>query len=443
MAAIRHDKSKASSRPTLDDILNGPDEFGLLDVQARRIGRNAPLELTHFEEISAFADVHGRPPSQEGDLSEKLLARRLAGYQATPALHDTLSPYDRHGLLIMAGAASSKEIPVSSAAAVHADSEPSEAAAGRPKPSLDAEEVTSLDDIFASAEFGELDMGDDSIFDIRHVPDVSGREQPDEIAQRTVCHDFYEFEQLFRDLHEGLKSGSVQTIRFQQSSQVQEGDAFIMEGVLCLIDKIGEHRLDSTGRYNPRLRVIFENGTESNHLLQSLAKRLFADETGRRIVRDAESVVDAFNNISHKDKRAGQIYFVSSLSDNPTLKAIPNLIKIGYTEQTVEERTRNAARDIAFLEAPVKILASIECYNLNPNKFETLIHGFLHAQRLTMTLIGKDGKAYNPREWFSVPLDTAREVVRRIIDGSIVQYRMDNTTNRLVKKRPTNEPASS
>ena len=39
-----------------------------------------------------------------------------------------------------------------------------------------------------------------------------------------------------------------------------------------------------------------------------------------------------------------------------------------------------------------------------------------------------------PREWFSVPLDTARDVVRRIIDGSIVQYRMDNTTNRLIKK---------
>ena len=153
------------------------------------------------------------------------------------------------------------------------------------------------------------------------------------------------------------------------------------------------------------------------------------------MVRSAESVVDAFNNISHKDKRAGQIYFVTTLSDNPVLKAIPNLIKIGYTEQTVEERIKNADRDIAFLEAPVKILATIECYNLNPNKFESLIHGFLHAQRLQMTLVANNGKTYNPREWFSVSLDTAREVVRRIIDGSIVHYRMDNTTGRLVEKR--------
>ncbi|MBX6963907.1 GIY-YIG nuclease family protein [Alcaligenes faecalis] len=433
-AAIRHDPGKAAARPTLDDILDGPDEFGLLDVQAKRVGRNAPLEITNFDEISAFMDQHGRPPGQEGDLSEKLLARRLAGYLVNQALHDTLSPYDRHGLLTVPDVVTDNEKALILPNTLTQHSEPSKAPAEIFKPSIEAENVTSLDDIFASSEFDELDLGDESIFDIKHVPEVADRRQPDGIAQRTVCHDFYEFEHIFRDLHDGLKTGRIKTIRFQQSSRVQEGDAFIMEGVLCLIDKIGEHRLDSTGRYDPRLRVIFENGTESNHLLQSLAKRLFADETGRRVIRGAESVVDKFNNITHKDKRAGQIYFVTTLSDNSALKSIPSLIKIGYTEQTVEERTRNATRDIAFLEAPVKILASIECYNLNPNKFETLIHGFLHAQRLKVTLIGQDGKAYNPREWFAVPLDVAREVVRRIIDGSIVQYRMDNTTNRLVKK---------
>jgi hypothetical protein len=299
----------------------------------------------------------------------------------------------------------------------------------------DAEDVTSLDDIFASDAFAEIDQGDSSLFDPVHIAFTSDRETPDEIAQRRVCEDFYAFESTFKSLHEGLKSGDVQTARFQQASQVQPGDAFILEGVLCLVDEVGEYREDGEGRYDPRLRVIFENGTESNHLLRSLAKRLYTDETGRRIIRDADSVVDAFNNVTHRDKRAGQIYFVTTKSDNPDLKGIPNLVKIGYTEQTVEERTKNAERDTAFLEAPVRILASMECYNLNPNKFETLIHGFLHAQRLKMTLIGKDGKAYHPKEWFSVPLDTAREVVKRIIEGSIVHYRMDNTTGRLVKKK--------
>lgn len=431
--SIRHDKGKAAARASLDDIFNGLDEFGLLDVQAKRIDRNAPLEVTSFEEISAFVDQHGRQPSPEGDLSEKLLARRLTSYQGNRNLNATLRPYDRYGLL---PETESEQEEASNSTFVLAEPSPPtyEDTTGTIDTVIDAENATSLDDIFASVEFGEIDQGDQSIFDIKHVPAVADRDSPDEIAQRKVCHDFYEFEHIFRDLHQKLKLGSVKTVRFQQASQVQEGDAFIMEGVLCLIDKIGEYRLDSQGRFDPRLRVVFENGTESNHLLQSLAKRLYIDETGRRIVSEADSVVDIFNNISHKDKRAGQIYFVTTLSENPILKAVPNLIKIGYTEQTVEERTKNAVRDIAFLESPVKILASIECYNLNPNKFESLIHGFLHAQRLKMTLTGRDGKAYNPREWFSVPLDTAREVVKRIIDGSIVQYRMDNTTSRLMKK---------
>ena len=433
--AIQHSAEKAAARSSLEDIFSGPDEFGLLDVRAKRVVSNARLEATNFEAISTFVDQNARLPNDDGDLSEKLLARRLAGYQSNRDLHAALKPYDRHGLLPEPDAELQGE-----ATSTHSFAEPGEfkavdaVGADDSNRDTDADNVTSLDDIFASAAFDEFDLGDESIFDIQHVPPIADRESPDEVAQRTVCHDFYEFEHIFRELHEGMKNGSIETVRFQQSSQVQEGDAFIMEGVLCLIDKIGEYRLDSTGRYDPRLRIIFENGTESNHLLQSLAKRLFADETGRRIVRNADSVVDAFNNISHKDKRAGQIYFVSTLSENSTLKAIPNLIKIGYTEQTVEERTKNAVRDIAFLEAPVKILASIECYNLNPVKFETLIHGFLHAQRLNVTLVGRDGITYRPREWFSVALDTAREVVRRIIDGSIVQYRMDNTTGRLVKK---------
>lgn len=424
--AIRHNKNKADKRLSLDDIFSGPDEFGLLDVAFKTVSQNTPIEITNFEAINTFVDQHGRAPNQDGDLAEKLLARRLAVYQNNSDFHLALVSYDRYGLLVLVN----KELVEQSAelaSRVLLDDEELK--------SINPEEVTSLDDIFSSTEFNELDLGDESLFDIKHIPVLTDREQPDVIAQRRVCEDFYQFESIFLEAQKGLKSGDMETARFQQSRTIEEGDILIMEGVLCLIDKIGEYRLDSTGRYDPRLRVIFENGTESNHLLQSLAKRLFADETGRRVIRSAESVVDAFNNITHKDKRAGQIYFVTTLSDNPVLKDISNLIKIGYTEQTVEERTKNAERDIAFLEAPVKILASIECYNLNPNKFESLIHGFLHAQRLKMTLVGKDGKTYNPREWFSVPLDTAREVVRRIIDGSIVHYRMDNTIGRMVKKR--------
>ncbi|OOE83502.1 hypothetical protein BZG73_11635 [Salinivibrio siamensis] len=434
MPPINHNRRKAADRPSLDDIFAGPDEFGLLDVEAKKSSSGAPLEVSRFEEISMFVDQKGKAPQADGrDLLEKRLARRLKSYTAREDLLSALKPYDRHNLLPEPAASNQEATLHDEERPSHASSEPSERTS---KTDVgQAENVTSLDDIFASEAFSEFDQGEDSIFDPVHVSFDKSREEPDEIAQRRVCQDFYAFEPIFRDLHEKLKTGDVKAARFQQASQVQPGDAFILEGVMCLVDEVGEYREDNQGRYDPRLRIIFENGTESNHLLQSLAKRLYQEPTGRRIIRDAESIVDAFNNVNHKDKRVGQIYFVTTLSDKPALREIPNLLKIGYTELTVDERTKNAERDTAFLEAPVKKLASIECYNLNPNKFETLIHGFLHAQRIKMTLTGKDGKEYHPKEWFSVPLETAREVVKRIIDGSIVDYRMDNTTGRLVKKK--------
>ncbi|MDU7840889.1 MAG: GIY-YIG nuclease family protein [Pantoea sp.] len=417
--AFSHHKNKGASRPSLADIFSSDDEFGLLNVEAKKSSYSSSPEVAKFEEISAFVDQHGRLPSSDGDLREKQLTRRLRGYQQNHGMQPLLIPFDRHGLLPYL-------------AELEGDLGETNAAVQAGAAAL--EEVTSLDDIFASEAFAEFDLGDISILNSVNV-EFNKSADPDEVAQRRVCKDFYQFESTFNQLHDDLKSGKASATRFVKGSQVQTGDAFIMDGVICIVDEVGEYREEKDGRYNPRLRLIFENGTESNHLLRSLAKRLFKEETGRRIIRDGDSVTETFNNITHKDKRSGQIYIVTTKSDNPVLLAIPNLIKIGYTELTVEERTKNAINDAAFLESPVKILASMECYNLNPNKFESLIHGFLHSQRLKVTLTGKNGKAYHPNEWFSVPLDTAREVVRRIIDGSIVHYRIDNTTGKMVMKK--------
>jgi len=418
--AFTHHKNKGALRPTLADIFSSDDEFGLLNVEAKKGNYSSSPEVAKFEEISAFVDQHGRQPSADGDLSEKLLARRLMGYQQNDGMQPLLLPFDRHGLLPDLGELEGDLGETHDAVTAAA--------------SALSEEFTSLDDIFASTSFDEFDLGDTSILSSVNV-EFNKSADPDEVAHRRVCKDFYQFESTFKQLHDYLKSGKASAIRFIKGSQVQTGDAFIMDGVICIVDEVGEYREEKDGRYNPRLRLIFENGTESNHLLRSLSKRLYKEETGRRIIQDGDSVAEIFNNITHKDKRSGQIYFVTTKSDNPVLSSIPNLIKIGYTEYTVEERTKNAINDPAFLESPVKILASMECYNLNPNKFETLIHGFLHSQRLKVTLTGKNGKAYHPSEWFSVPLDTAREVVKRIIDGSIVHYRMDNTTGKIVMKK--------
>ena len=434
MLSIRHAKRK---RLSLDDILNGPDEFGLLNVEAKRFSSSSPPEVSKFEEINTFIDQEGRQPEFTGELPEKLLARRMQSYIDNAQAHEAIRAYDRHNLLAstvtQASPLQNTDIELTGAEKNTIGEIKESRSAGIEDVAV--EEAASLEDIFNSDMFSQMDFGDQSLFEMTHVPSIDSKEKPEEVARRKVCKDFYKFEPIFKNIHSNLQSGKMQSVRYKNEVHMHEGDVFIAEGVVCLIAEIGDYRENSEGRYDPRMRVIFENGTESNLLLRSLGKRLWLDETGRKIVRQTNTLIDDSNTVSDQDKRAGQIYIVTTKSENPILKSIPNLVKIGYTEHTVEQRTKNATRDTAFLEAPVRILAAMDCYNLNPNKFETLIHGFFHAQRLNVTLTGRDGRAYHPQEWFSVPLDTVREVVKRIIDGSIVNYRMDNTTTTLVRKK--------
>ena len=410
----------SAPKRTLDDIFSEPDDLGLLSVKPKA-SSSGPIELAKFEEINSFFKAHGREPLSSGDLSEKTLSRRLASFRKNKELSQALIPLDRHDLL------------------VDLNNPESDAGFSLSSPQDDRdfeidESASSLEDILNSDSFSVFDEGDDSIFDLTHVHAVDDRATPDEIAQRKPCNDFRRFEKLFNDVREGIKSKSLKVTRFKQASQISQGDFFILQGVICFIDEVGETRETKNGHFDARLRVIFDNGTESNLLLRSLGKALHLDGTGRRVIPDPSTVEDAFNNVTHKDKLSGQIYFLRSLTNNAQLKAIPNLIKIGFTSGTVEDRVKNAEKDPTFLEAPVKILGAMDCYNLNPNKFETLIHGFLHAQRIQMKLVSMDGSSYQPKEWFSVDFDTAREVARRIIDGTIVNYRMDNTTARIVHK---------
>lgn len=407
---IRHDGSKDPKKLTLDEIFNKPDEFGLLAVKAKSSSSPKSIEASKFEEINQFIDKSHRLPTIDSDnIMEKQLAHRLEGFKKSNVAQ-SIRDLDRHSIL-----------PLITNAEIKAES---------PTPK---KEVTSIADILSSDSLGLLNTPDLGIFDLKHVPAIP-KEMPDEIAERKRCDDFYKFQAIFRQAHERLDNKQVEIIPFKQGSQINEGDLFILRGMLCFVDEIGE--FNSAGEpYNPRLRVIFENGTESNLLLRSLAAALYKDEHGRRLLASAADVEKKLNNITHKDKRAGVVYIVRTLSENPVLKAIPNLYKIGYTELTVEDRTRNAERDTAFLESPIKIVASIECFNMNPQKFESLIHAFLSSQRLVMELTGRNGKKYHPQEWFSVPLDTAREVIRRIIDGTIIQYRIDNTTGQIIQKK--------
>lgn len=398
---------------SLDEIFGLSDEFGLLNVKPRSAapGKN-DLIASRFEEINQFIDQYVRLPSEHGEsLSERQMSKRLRAI-LEGSDHATLAVLDRHNVLVGSGLA---QIETSA-------------------PPLHPEDVMNIDDILDGDDLGMLDLGDLSILNITHVP--SERDMPDEVAQRTKCADFWQFETIFINLHADLKSGKAESVRFAENWQITVGDAFILNGVICFVDEVGDEH--GRGEHkDARLRLIFENGTESNMLRRSLGRALYMEETGRRILRDRDgALAEAFQDIrlTHRDRRTGVIYIVKSMSNNPALTQFSHLYKIGYTELTVDQRIRNAERDIAFLEGPVQKVTEFECYNMNPQRFESLVHGFLAVQRLNVDLVGKDGKYYRPREWFDVTLEVARDVINRIIDGSITQYRMDNTTGQMVKK---------
>lgn len=401
---------------SLDEIFDASDEFGLLNVKPRAAstGKN-DLMSSRFEELNQFIDQCARLPSEHGEsLSERQMAKRLKAI-LEGGNHAALAALDRHNVLTKLNLAQAM-IPTP------------------PAMSVSVEDVMSIDDILAGDDLGLLDVGDMSILDIRHVP--ADRDVPDEVAQRSKCEDFWQFESTFKNLHADLRSGKAEPVRFAENWQITVGDAFILNGVMCFVDKVGDEH--GRGEHkDARLRLIFENGTESNMLRRSLGRALYMDETGRRVLRDRDdALAEAFQDIrlTHRDRRTGVIYIVKSMSNNPALAQFPHLYKIGYTELTVDERIRNAERDIAFLESPVQKVTEFECYNMNPQRFEALVHGFLAVQRLNVDLVGKDGNYYRPREWFAVSLEVARDVINRIIDGTITQFRMDNTTGKIVKK---------
>lgn len=399
---------------SLDDIFQDDDQ-GLLDSRSTNKAPGQMYRLREgFADINRFVDEHGRVPSGEGEAFEQRLARRLSAIRQNRSRTQALTPDDRHGLL--GKTSDSNSVP--------ADQDFDEA----------SENVTSLDDILADAG-GLLDSEAQELFEERHIQFGAKKNTPDEIAQRTPCKDFDRFEGLFAGAKSEIREGQSETVRFAKGAQIEEGDFFILDGVMCLVDKIGEKN-EGVGhsRHNPRIRVVFDNETESNLLLHSFARALYKDPNGRRILMDPDRVFEKMQGLSHHDRRKGVLYILSSQSKNPELAAMHDLYKIGYTEELIEKRIAGARRSSTYLEAPVTVEATYDCYGVNPRAVERLVHAMLSSQKLNVTLTDSQGRRYRPREWFCVDLGTAKAVVERIADGTISNYRIDGVSGRLVAK---------
>lgn len=414
---IRLSTTRLANKLTLGNILGEEDELGLLDVEPLK-AKAAPVDLAggQFAEIVAFYKRYGRLPEENSTalLEEKILARRLRSIRGNVEQCAHLQAQDEFGLLNNG---------------VREHNEPCIITEPEPARYIDKSElVTSLADIFEDDDDGLLNFDEPDIFSLKHVS-AEKKEQPDEIAQRQPCADFPRFSPLFSAFHDGLKVGSFGLERFTHKLKISEGDFFILNGLLGYVASVGE-RLEQYNDYNARLHLVFENGTEMHMLYQSLTHGLVRDKEGRKVQLNGQIL-----RPSNEVIPTGLVYILATQSNDPVL--IPykqNLYKIGFTETSVEQRIKNAEIDSTFLEAPVRVVATNQCFNLNAQKLEALVHGFLAPRRLNVTLRSQGGQVYTPREWFNVPLATALAVIQHIVDGTISKYRLDNTTGKVVAK---------
>ena len=88
-----------------------------------------------------------------------------------------------------------------------------------------------------------------------------------------------------------------------------------------------------------------------------------------------------------------------------------DLYKIGFTTETVEERTKNAVKEPTYLMAPIQIIETFEIVNMNSHIFETILHQVFSAVQFQVKVYDDEGNLHVPSEWYVVPLDIINNAV--------------------------------
>lgn len=290
------------------------------------------------------------------------------------------------------------------------------------------ERFGSVEEVLQEDPLGLLEDEED-IFTLKHVQIPKKTTMPEYVGKRKPCKDFEKYEKLFTACQADLKSGKRKLFAFKNEQQIHKGYFFVLKGVLLYIAEVAKKE-KVKGKLNARLRCIFENGTESDMLLRSLAAELYKD--GKRVSEYEDRLPEHFSHITDDDESSGFIYILKSKSQDPKIREIENLYKIGFSRTDVKERIKNAESDPTYLMAPVSIVSVFECYNMNTQKLEQLLHKFFGLSCLNIDIFDKEGERHMPREWFIAPLHVIEEAVRLIVSGEIVHYKYDRETASIV-----------
>jgi Meiotically Up-regulated Gene 113 (MUG113) protein len=386
----------------LDDLRAELDEFAVAEKKGGRSAREERI-IAGFEEIQHFAETHGHAP-QHGEgkgIFERIYAMRLDRLRGLEECRSLLTPLDHQGLL--AGAVAALAAP-----------------------------VETMDDEELLAEL-EGAAGASDITELRHVRTSADKRAAEEIANREPCPDFEKFKPLFEKVKREIADEIRQTRPFELKAEIRPGAWFIVGGQLAYVADMGETFSNAQGKTDARLRVTFDNGTQSNLLMRSLQRALHKDEAGRRITDPSAGPLFAGES-EDGDLASGTIYVLRSKSDNPAVSAHRDVLhKIGVTGGDVAKRIANAKLDPTFLLADVEIVATYKLSNIHRTKLENLIHRIFDPARLDIEIKDRFGNPVVPREWFLVPVFVIDEAVERIKDGTITDYQYDTKTASLVR----------
>ncbi|MBP1092149.1 GIY-YIG nuclease family protein [Bradyrhizobium diazoefficiens] len=384
-------------------------ELGVTVEPKKATGQTQRQEriIAGFEEIVRFREEHDRIPQhgEQRDIFERLYAVRLDRLRAVPECRELLAPLDRYGLL---------DLPAT------AETLPAEA----------------LDDEALLAELGVDSPKVSDISVLKHVTSREEKRAAEEIANRTRCEDFDMFKPLFDQVRKELDMGARTTRTLDkaemQLSDIRPGEWFVVGGQMAYIATAGDEFVTEYDRKDRRLRVIYDNATESNVLARSFQKALYRDDAGRRITNPSAGPL--FGDATEGDDlESGTIYVLRSKSNLPEVAQHRELIhKIGVTGGSVEARITQAAQDPTYLLADVEIVATYKLFNINRTRLENIFHRLFSAVRLDLSITDRFGQPVRPKEWFLVPLHVIDQAVQKIRDGSIIDFVYDPNTASLI-----------
>lgn len=384
-----------------DDLDALADDLAEFDVEKKPVARSALEEriIAGFEDIQRFVDTAGHPPRNgtDYDIFERLYAVRLERLAANSECRALLEEMDRQGLL--------------------RDVTPAEA---------EGDDDIDLDALASDLE--DLEDAAPDITEIRHVRPVAERKAAEDVASREPCKDFDLFKPMLEQVQAELSSGVRATRPFEKKAEIEVGRLFVLKGQKAYVAEKGDVYVNDNGMTEARLRVIFDNGTESNLLMRSLQRALNEDKASRRITDPSAGPLFSDATVDG-DEASGIIYVLRSKSDLPVVVQNRDLLhKIGVTGGSVKTRIGNAKLDPTFLMADVEVVTTYELYNINRVKLENLLHRIFEAARLDIEIKDRFGHPVTPREWFLVPLFAIDEAVERIRDGTIKGVAYDPAT---------------